>query len=112
MQELVSTSGWPAVDAEAATRADVVLSASADELVLLRYSPSFRMWYACGCLAESIGDDAGASDARVTWNGIRYMDDASIAYIHLEDLPCHIPRQWDMFYEALSQRTVLSRACE
>lgn len=99
---LVATTGCPTLDAEVATYADVVLRASREEVVLLRYAPRFRCWYVCGCQSVTAAERETIREAAFYWKGVGYVEDASFAYAFFLDKPLRADRQWNTFYRDLA----------
>ena len=109
MHRLVLTTGCPTVDAKTAVDADVVLRADRDELVLLRYSPGFLSWYACGCLSVNAAEQETIPDAQLYWKGVGYVEDAVFEYAVFESDPLNAPEVWNDFYRKVwsCQRAVM-----
>lgn len=108
MQRLTASSGCPTIDAELSAFADVVLRADADELLVLRYAPYFRIWYACGCMSVNAAVRAGMHErgipgADVYWRGMGYLEDATFAYDTFNEKPLSQSQRWNAFYDRVHQ---------
>jgi hypothetical protein len=103
VQRLVATTGCPTIDAELAVFADVVLRADREMAVLLRYSRSFRKWYACGCPAVEAVQRRVVPNPEMYWRGIGYLEDAACCFKIFEHKPLRACRSWNGFYNSLAR---------
>jgi len=103
LQRLAVSSGCPTIDAERAAYSDIVLRANDDELLILRYSVYFRLWYACGCMSVAAATNGVIPDADLYWHGVGYVEDATFGYATFKEKPLQQSEQWNDFYDRVQQ---------
>lgn len=102
VQRLAASTGCPTIDAERATYKDIVLRADDDELLVLRYSSYFRLWYACGCMSVKAASNGVIRGADIYWQGVGYLENATFGYAIFEQKPLCQSARWNEFYDRVN----------
>lgn len=101
---LIPSTKCPSIDAELALRACVVLHASPLQLVLLKYSRPFGVWYVCGFKSVGSAPDGRVPEAYYYWRNIGYMEEPSFNYALLQRSPSRSPEPWARLYDTIAER--------
>ncbi len=103
VQQLAASTGCPTIDAERATYTDIVLRSDEDELLVLRYSSYFRLWYACGCMSVDAASNGVIRGADLYWQGTGYLENATFGYAIFDQKPLIQSHRWNAFYDRVSE---------
>lgn len=106
---LVPTTNCPSIDAELSLHACVVLHASERQMVLLKYSRPFGVWYVCGFQSVASTPDGQVREAYYYWRNVGYVAEPSFSYALLKRSPSRSPEQWAEFYENIEERVTSFR---
>ena len=103
---LVPSTRCPLIDAELAIHANVVLYANEQQLVLLKYSRPFGVWYVCGFQGVCLVDADVIPEPHYYWRNIGYVETPSYNYALLQEAPQDSELEWAELYNSLVDKII------